>query len=69
MSTFQELGLSPDILTAIDKLGFTQPTEVQEKAIPLVMQGKDVIVAQQTVHGIHPRNGVVRLVEVLGQIL
>lgn len=36
MSTFKDLNLHPDIQAALDKLGFTQPTEIQKKAIPLL---------------------------------
>ena len=35
MSTFQDLGLNDDLLRAITDLGFTEPSEVQEKAIPI----------------------------------
>ena len=43
MVLFTELGLSDEILTAINRLGFTEPTLIQEKSIPHIMQGKDVI--------------------------
>jgi len=46
--TFDELGLSEDILAAVDALGFTTPTPVQEQAIPLVLSGRDVVAAAQT---------------------
>lgn len=45
---FTELGLHPDLLDGIDALNFTQATPIQEQAIPLVMQGKDVIGVAQT---------------------
>jgi len=43
MKTFKELGLSPDLVKALDELKLTVPTEVQEKTIPLALNGKDVI--------------------------
>ncbi|MGL6071734.1 DEAD/DEAH box helicase [Craterilacuibacter sp.] len=46
--TFAELGLSPEIQRAIDELGYTEPTPIQAKAIPLVMSGCDLMAAAQT---------------------
>ncbi len=49
MSTFQELGLNEDLLHAITDLGFTKPSEVQEKAIPLLLEeDKDLVALAQT---------------------
>ncbi|MBC2845905.1 DEAD/DEAH box helicase [Winogradskyella flava] len=49
MSTFQELGLNEDLLNAITDLGFTTPSEVQEKAIPqLLEEDKDLVALAQT---------------------
>lgn len=49
MSTFQELGLNPEILKALEELGFTTPTPIQEKAIPRLLQSKkDLIALAQT---------------------
>ncbi len=49
MSTFQELGLNEDLLQAITDLGFTKPSEVQEKAIPLLLEeDKDLVALAQT---------------------
>jgi ATP-dependent RNA helicase DeaD len=45
MSTFQELGLSEDLLNAIKDLGFTKPSEVQEKAIPILLDKEQDLVA------------------------
>lgn len=42
MTTFKELSLSADIQKALDALGFEQPTEIQAKAIPLLLTGKKV---------------------------
>ncbi|MFM2042302.1 MAG: hypothetical protein RLY86_878 [Pseudomonadota bacterium] len=46
--TFSELGLGPEVLRAIAEAGYTQPTPIQEKAIPWVLQGRDVLGVAQT---------------------
>ena len=49
MSTFEELGLQEKLLKAVDELGFTQPTPIQQKAIPVLLSGtKDLIGLAQT---------------------
>ena len=48
---FSELGLSPELLKAIDKLGFEQAAPIQADAIPVLMQGKDVVGQSQTGSG------------------
>ncbi len=45
---FTELGLSNAALKAVDKLGYIDPTPVQEQAIPLVLEGHDVCAAAAT---------------------
>ncbi|MFH2094809.1 MAG: DEAD/DEAH box helicase, partial [Bacteroidota bacterium] len=45
---FTELDLNPQILEAIDYMGFEEMTPVQEQAIPLIMQGRDLIACAQT---------------------
>ena len=49
--SFQSLGLSPTLLSALDRAGFTQPTPVQTAAIPAAMAGKDLMVSAQTGSG------------------
>ena len=46
--TFEKLGLIPQILSALGDLGYTKPTPVQAKVIPLVLEGKDVVATAQT---------------------
>ncbi len=46
--TFDTLGLSADLLTTVAEEGYTAPTPVQAAAIPLVLQGRDVLAAAQT---------------------
>ncbi|WP_295984154.1 DEAD/DEAH box helicase [uncultured Algibacter sp.] len=45
MSTFQDLGLNDNLLQAITDLGFTKPSEVQEKAIPILLESETDLVA------------------------
>ncbi|MAG79626.1 MULTISPECIES: DEAD/DEAH box helicase [unclassified Limnobacter] len=46
--TFADFALHPDIQKAIDAQGYTQPTPIQAKAIPVVLTGVDVMGAAQT---------------------
>jgi ATP-dependent RNA helicase RhlE len=46
--TFDDLGLSPDLLRAVAEEGYTVPTPIQTQAIPLVLEGRDVLAAAQT---------------------
>ena len=41
--SFDHFKLNPQILRAIDKLGFDEPTEIQEKCIPQAMSGHDIL--------------------------
>ena len=43
MTLFKDLGLSDNILQALDRLGFEEPTLIQKLAIPHIVEGKDVI--------------------------
>jgi len=51
MKTFRELGLSPEFVSMLEKAKIETPTEIQEKTIPLVMAGKDVIGGSATGSG------------------
>jgi len=46
--TFADLGLAPEILRAVTDEGYTKPTPIQAKAIPLVLSGKDIMGGAQT---------------------
>ncbi len=46
--TFETLGVKPEILAVLAKLGITEPTPIQHKAIPLAQKGDDVIGIAQT---------------------
>lgn len=45
---FSDFGLAPGILKALDELGYSSPTPIQSKAIPVVLEGKDMMGAAQT---------------------
>jgi ATP-dependent RNA helicase RhlE len=47
-SDFDHFGLDPRLIEAVRALGYTRPTPIQSKAIPIVMKGRDVMGAAQT---------------------
>ncbi len=47
-TTFAELGLAPEILRALDGMGYSIPTPIQQQAIPLVLAGRDLMAQAQT---------------------
>lgn len=72
--SFEEFKLSEELMSSINRLGFTEPTEIQAKSIPHIMAGKDVIGESATGSGktlafgcaivdrVQPRHGVQALV-------
>jgi len=46
--SFDSLGLSAELLRAVNDLGYTQPTPIQLKGIPAVLEGRDLLAAAQT---------------------
>jgi ATP-dependent RNA helicase RhlE len=46
--TFKDLDLNKQLITAIEEQGYTEPTEIQEKTIPLILAGHDVLGIAQT---------------------
>lgn len=46
--TFQEFNLSKPLLKAVDQLGYTEPTPIQQKAIPYLLEKRDLIGCAQT---------------------
>ena len=48
LPAFNELGLSDEILRAIENLGYTAPTPVQAGSIPVVLEGRDLLATAQT---------------------
>lgn len=45
---FHGLGIAPSLLAALDRLKFTQPTPIQQRSIPVAIEGKDLIGVAQT---------------------
>ncbi|VAW70564.1 ATP-dependent RNA helicase SrmB, partial [hydrothermal vent metagenome] len=45
---FDQLGLHPKILKSIQDQGFTEPSDIQQKAVPLILEGKDVMASAPT---------------------
>jgi len=46
--SFEQLGLSSEVLRAVTEEGYNSPTPIQQKAIPIVLAGKDVMASAQT---------------------
>jgi len=46
--SFEDLGLSPELLKAVEEAGYITPTPIQEKSIPLVLMGRDLMGCAQT---------------------
>jgi ATP-dependent RNA helicase RhlE len=46
--SFKDLGLSDALLKAIEEKGYTTPSPIQQKAIPHILQGKDMLASAQT---------------------
>ena len=46
--TFKSLGLSSPLLKAIQDSGYAEPTPVQKKAIPMILNGSDMVVSART---------------------
>ena len=46
--SFKTLNLSKKLLTTLKNIGYTTPTEIQEKSIPLLLKGKDILATSQT---------------------
>lgn len=48
MTSFSDFALNKQLLTAIEEQGYTEPTQIQAQAIPLILQGHDVLGIAQT---------------------
>ncbi len=46
--TFESMGLAPDVLMGVSDMGYTEPSPIQQKAIPLAMTGRDLIASAST---------------------
>ncbi len=45
---FTDLGLSPEVLKAVDEVGYSEPTPIQAQAVPFVLMGRDILGCAQT---------------------
>src|SRR5262245_47622911 len=45
---FSQLGLAPAQIRACESLGYTEPTQIQQQAIPVVLEGRDLIGCAET---------------------
>lgn len=48
MKNFQSFGLSADLVTSLDRMNYSEPTPIQEQAIPLALKGRDILGSAQT---------------------
>ncbi|KAF0106038.1 MAG: ATP-dependent RNA helicase, partial [Hyphomonadaceae bacterium] len=64
--TFNDLGLSPTLLSAVNDAGYTIPTPIQWRAIPEVLKGRDILGIAQTGTG-KTASFVLPLIEILSQ--
>src|SRR5688500_15680476 len=49
--SFESFKLHPSLLASVQELGFTQPTPIQQQAIPSALEGRDVLAAAMTGSG------------------
>lgn len=64
--SFDQLGLRPELLKAVARKGYTAPTEIQARAIPVILSGRDILARAQTGTGKTDTFGL-PIVEILGQ--
>jgi ATP-dependent RNA helicase RhlE len=51
LNSFHELGLSAPIVRALERINITSPTEIQERTIPYVLAGRDIVASSETGSG------------------
>lgn len=47
-STFEELGIDPELCSIVKEMGWQRPTKIQREAIPLALDGKDILAIAET---------------------
>lgn len=47
-STFEELGIDSELCSIIKEMGWQSPTKIQREAIPLALDGKDILAIAET---------------------
>jgi len=67
MTTFEQLNLPASILAAIKKIGFAAPTPIQALAIPIAMQGRDVLGSAQTGTGKTAAFGIPMIIKLIAE--
>lgn len=50
-SSFEELGLSNEVMAALEEMGISAPTEIQSIGIPAVLDGKSVVLGSHSGSG------------------
>lgn len=66
MTTFEQFGLPAQLAAALARMKYTTPTPIQEQAIPLALQGKDVLGTAQTGTGKTAAFGIPLVAKLLG---
>jgi superfamily II DNA/RNA helicase len=51
MTSFKDYGLPDDILLSLERVNYHNPTEIQQKSIPLVLEGSDILASSKTGSG------------------
>ncbi|KAI7842747.1 hypothetical protein COHA_003675 [Chlorella ohadii] len=51
MSAFEEVGVAPELIRAVEELGWTLPTPIQAECVPLILGGGDIMAAAETGSG------------------
>lgn len=69
MVNFKDLGLSEEFVAVLEKSEITQPTEIQEKAIPFILEGRDVVGVSATGSGktLAFASTIIENIEILGK--
>ena len=50
-TTFEDLGVCPEICEAVKKMGYTNPSKIQKESLPFTLKGRDIIGLAETGSG------------------